>query len=118
MTASEVVVTRASCLPSRLCVDSVVRYPGGDYRASTTTSTHSGGTVVVGQRRSVAASGTLAITVHGQAGVVDLLVPAGASAEDVAREYAAQCRLAFVPALHTRSGTSLRAGRAVDGRSA
>ena len=63
---------------------------------------------VTGQRRSVAVSGTLAITVHGQAGVVDLLVPAGASADDVAREYAAQCRLAFVPALHTRSGTSLR----------
>ena len=27
VTASEVVVTRASCLPSRLCVDSVMRYP-------------------------------------------------------------------------------------------
>ena len=65
---------------------------------------------IVGQRRSVAASATLAITVHGRAGVVDLLVPAGASAEDVAREYAAQCRLAFVPALHTRSGLGLDPG--------
>jgi len=63
--------------------------------------------VVVGQRGSLAVPGTLAITVHGQAGVVDLLVPAGASGEDVAREYAAQCRLAFVPALHTRSGSRL-----------
>ncbi|WP_460711013.1 hypothetical protein [Nocardioides dilutus] len=61
----------------------------------------------VGRRRSVAVSGTLAITVHGQGGVVDLLVPTGASADDVAREYAAQCRLTFVPALHTRDGRGL-----------
>jgi hypothetical protein len=64
----------------------------------------------VGTRRSVAVSGTLAITVHGQGGVVDLLVPTGASADDIAREYAAQCRLTFVPALHTRSGRSLDPG--------
>ena len=57
--------------------------------------------------RRAAPSATVALTVHGQAGAVDLLVPAGASAEDVAREYAAQCRLAFVPALHTRGGRSL-----------
>jgi hypothetical protein len=62
---------------------------------------------VVGQRHRVAADGTLAVTVHGQSGAVDLLVPAAASADDVAREYAAQCRLTFVPALHTRSGRSL-----------
>jgi hypothetical protein len=62
---------------------------------------------VIGQRRAVATSGTLAVTVHGQGGVVDLLVPTGASAEDIAREYAAQCRLTFVPALHTRAGRSL-----------
>ena len=49
----------------------------------------------------------LALTVHGRAGAVDLLVPAGASAEDVAREYAAQCRLTFVPELHTRAGRAL-----------
>jgi len=64
----------------------------------------------VGRRRSVAVSGTLAITVHGQGGVVDLLVPTGASADDIAREYAAQCRLSFVPALHTRGGRNLDPG--------
>jgi hypothetical protein len=68
---------------------------------------------VVGQRRTVATSGTLAITVHGQGGVVDLLVPTGASAEDIAREYAAQCRLTFVPALHTRAGRSLNPGESL-----
>jgi hypothetical protein len=50
---------------------------------------------------------SLALTVHGQGGVVDLLVPREASAQDIAREYAAQCRLTFVPALHTRAGRSL-----------
>ena len=62
---------------------------------------------VAGQRRSVAVTGTLALTVHGQGGVVDLLVPTGASVDDVAREYAAQCRLTFVPAMHSRGGDSL-----------
>jgi hypothetical protein len=64
----------------------------------------------VGTPRSVAVSGRLAITVHGPGGVVDLLVPTGASAGDISREYAAQCRLTFVPALHTRSGRGLDPG--------
>ncbi|HEY1134280.1 MAG TPA: hypothetical protein VGE77_06855, partial [Nocardioides sp.] len=34
--------------------------------------------------------GTLALSVHGRAGVLDLLVPDGASAVDVLREYAQQ----------------------------
>lgn len=55
----------------------------------------------------------VALTVHGRAGVVDLVVPAGASAEDVAREYAAQCRLTFVPALHTRAGRALAPGQSL-----
>jgi hypothetical protein len=67
----------------------------------------------VGRRRSVVVSGTLAITVHGQGGIVDLLVPTGAAAEDIAREYAAQCRLTFVPALHTRGGRSLDPGQSL-----
>ena len=71
---------------------------------------------MVGPRRSVAVSGThatLALTLHGQGGVVDLLVPTGASAEDIAREYAAQCRLTFVPTLHTRGGRSLVPGESL-----
>jgi hypothetical protein len=90
-------------------------YPGADYRASTPLSTFSGGSVVdaVGRRRSVAVSGTLAVTVHGQGGVVDLLVPGAASVDDVAREYAAQCRLTFVPALHTRDGRGLEPGESL-----
>ena len=56
---------------------------------------------------------SLALTVHGQGGVVDLLVPREASAQDIAREYAAQCRLTFVPALHTRGGRSLDPGESL-----
>jgi hypothetical protein len=62
---------------------------------------------VVDPQRSAALTHTLAVTVHGQGGVVDLLVPSGASAQDIAREYAAQCRLTFVPALHTQAGRTL-----------
>ena len=51
--------------------------------------------------------GSLALTVHGSAGVVDLVVPPEAAALDVAKEYAAQCRLAFAPTLHTRLGAPL-----------
>jgi hypothetical protein len=51
--------------------------------------------------------GSLALTVHGPAGAVDVLVPPEAAALDVAKEYAAQCRLAFAPTLHTRLGVTL-----------
>lgn len=51
----------------------------------------------------------LAVTVHGPAGVLDLLVPAGAVAADVAGEYAQQTRLTVVPDLHTRTGAQLAA---------
>lgn len=60
--------------------------------------------------RSAVVPGTqpmLAITVHGQSGAVDLVVPRAAAARDVAREYAAQCGLTFIPALHTRDGRGL-----------
>jgi len=50
---------------------------------------------------------TLALTVHGPSGAVDLVVPPEASVDDVAREYAAQCRLQFAPALHSRVGQQL-----------
>jgi ESX secretion system protein EccD len=53
------------------------------------------------------AAGDLRVSVHGAAGVLDLVVPAGASAADVAREYAEQSGLAAAPALHTRLGAPL-----------
>lgn len=58
--------------------------------------------------RSVAGrADSLALTVHGPAGVVDLVVPSGASSSDVAREYAAQARMASVPRLNTVLGAAL-----------
>jgi hypothetical protein len=51
----------------------------------------------------------LAVTVHGPAGVLDLVVPAGAAAVDVAAEYARQSGMAAVPDLHSRVGTPLDA---------
>lgn len=65
----------------------------------------------MGGGRSV--TGTLALTVHGPSGVVDLVVPPEASVADVAREYAAQCRLQFAPVLHTRTGQPLGAERSL-----
>ena len=56
---------------------------------------------------------TLALTVHGPAGVVDLVVPPEARIDDVAREYAAQCRLQFAPTLHRRNGQELAAERSL-----
>lgn len=49
----------------------------------------------------------LALTVHGPVGVLDLLVPAGAAATDVAREYARQSGLPSIPLLYTRLGAPL-----------
>ena len=59
-------------------------------------------------RRGDQVTGSLTITVHGPAGVLDLLVPAEAAALDVAREYAAQAGATSVPALHTNLGARLR----------
>lgn len=53
----------------------------------------------------------LALTVHGPAGVVDLVVPAAASAADVAEEYARQSGSAATPDLHTRTGAQLAPDR-------
>ena len=50
---------------------------------------------------------------HGPAGAVDLVVPPEASVDDVAREYAAQCRLQFAPTLHSRLGQQLGADRSL-----
>ncbi|MGZ4496320.1 MAG: hypothetical protein ACXVWZ_02470 [Nocardioides sp.] len=54
-----------------------------------------------------AAGDNLALSVHGPVGVVDLLVPAGAAAADVAREYAEQSGLPALPLLYTRRGAPL-----------
>ena len=52
-------------------------------------------------------AGSLALTVHGTRGAVDLVVPPDATALDVAREYAAQLGLGHVPPLLTRLGEAL-----------
>src|SRR4051794_7710947 len=51
----------------------------------------------------------LALTVHGPAGALDLVVPAGAAVTDVAREYAAQAGLSAIPLLYSRGGDLLLA---------
>ena len=57
----------------------------------------------------------LSVSVHGPAGVLDLVVPAGASAGDVAVEYAAQSRMAAVPTLLTRLGRHLDPDESLEG---
>jgi hypothetical protein len=51
----------------------------------------------------------LALTVHGPLGSIDLLVPPGAAANDVAREYAAQAGLGAIPLISTQLGQPLAA---------
>ena len=48
-----------------------------------------------------ATTDTIAVTVHGPTGALDLLVPVGAAVADVAREYAASCGLPQPPELLT-----------------
>ncbi|MFC4785546.1 hypothetical protein ACT8ZV_13785 [Nocardioides sp. MAHUQ-72] len=55
----------------------------------------------------------LALSVHGPLGVLDLVVPAGAAAVDVAREYAQQSGLQTVPFLFTSLGSPLGADTAL-----
>ncbi|MEP9362614.1 hypothetical protein ABLE68_06590 [Nocardioides sp. CN2-186] len=50
---------------------------------------------------------SLAVSVHGPLGVLDLVVPPGALAADVAEEYARQAGLSSVPTLCTRIGVVL-----------
>lgn len=59
--------------------------------------------------RGPSAADSIAVSVHGPAGVLDLAVPPGASAADVAREYAAQSGLGTMPLLYTRLGAPLLA---------
>lgn len=65
------------------------------------------------QRAARGPASTIALSVHGPAGVLDLVVPEGATAVDVAREYAAQTGLAGLPLLQTATGRPVTADRAV-----
>ena len=56
----------------------------------------------------------LAVSVHGPAGVVDLLVPPGAQAVDLAREYAEQSGLASIPLIYSLGGAAMRPDMALD----
>lgn len=56
-------------------------------------------------------SETLALSVHGPGGVLDLVVPAGATGTDVALEYARQAGLGVVPRLHTTTGRAIDPAR-------
>ena len=47
------------------------------------------------------AEATIAVSIHGPAGVLDLVVPAGATSVDVAREYAKQAGFRDVTVLPT-----------------
>ena len=55
------------------------------------------------------ADATIPISIHGPAGVLDLVVPAGATAVDVAREYAKQADVPGIPLLQTALGERLNA---------
>jgi hypothetical protein len=61
-------------------------------------------------------AGSLALTVHGTRGAVDLVVPPDATAMDLAREYAAQLGLAHVPPLLTPLGEALAPDDVLAGR--
>lgn len=56
----------------------------------------------------------LVVTVHGDAGPLDLVVPAGATARELAGEYAARHGFATPPALVTRAGRALAPDRGLD----
>ncbi len=55
----------------------------------------------------VSSHGAVALSVHGPLGVLDLVVPGGASTWDVAREYAERSGLGTVPLLFTSTGALL-----------
>ncbi len=55
------------------------------------------------------AGAPIAVSIHGPAGVLDLVVPAGATSVDVAREYARQAEVPAIPLLQTALGQRLNA---------
>lgn len=74
---------------------------------------HAKGDVVSDVAMPSPADATIAVSIHGPAGVLDLVVPAGATSVDVAREYAKQAEAAGVvsgiPLLQTALGERLNA---------
>lgn len=52
----------------------------------------------------LASAANMVLSVHGPAGVIDLMVPGGVTAHDVAREYARQSGLGTIPLLQTALG--------------
>ncbi|MCH1869072.1 hypothetical protein [Nocardioides sp. CFH 31398] len=62
---------------------------------------------------SVRAGDTLALSIHGPTGVLDLVVPDGATGVDVAREYARAAGLETLPHLWSAVGHALPADRAL-----
>ena len=69
------------------------------------------GEVVTDAQPNPVLASTIAVSVHGPAGVLDLVVPEGATSVDVAREYAAQTGVAGIPLLQTPLGELLTADR-------
>lgn len=67
-----------------------------------------------GSGSGVSTTDAVALSVHGPAGVLDLLVPSGASVADVAVEYADRAGLGVVPALCTPLGERLAPDRALE----
>ena len=67
-----------------------------------------------GSGSGVSTTDAVALSVHGPAGVLDLLVPSGASVADVAVEYADKAGLGVVPALCTPLGQWLAPDRALE----
>lgn len=61
------------------------------------------------------AADVLAVTVHGPAGALDLMVPSTAAVTEVAREYAAQASLAAIPLVYSRTGDLLLASESLAG---
>lgn len=57
---------------------------------------------------------TIAVSIHGPSGIVDLAVTPGASVADLAREYAAQSGLGSIPLIHTSDGQPMRPDLALD----
>ena len=53
-------------------------------------------------------SETIAVSIHGPRGVLDLVVPPGVAAADLAREYAERSGLPSIPLIYSSSGQALR----------
>ena len=68
---------------------------------------------VSGVTPSSGSAATIAISVHGPVGVLDMVVPVGATPVDVGRAYADQAGLSGIPLLQTPLGEHLRADLAL-----